>query len=80
MISNGQEKALRQILVNYANDDNAIEYEVIQAITSILGCDGEVTLRDQFAMAAMQGIIAHGGFVDAATAYKIANDMIEARK
>ncbi len=52
-LSNGQQKALQQVLLNYANNDEATSYEVICAITSILHCDGEETLRDQFAMAAM---------------------------
>jgi hypothetical protein len=53
MISDGQEKALKQILLNYANDDNASTFEAIKAITAVLGCDGGETLRDRFAMAAL---------------------------
>ena len=57
-ISSGQEQALKLVLLNYANDSNTTSYEAIKSITTILGCDGEETLRDQFAMAALTGSIA----------------------
>ena len=53
MISDEKEKALRQILVGYANDDDATTWEAVKAILGILGCDTGRTLRDEFAMAAM---------------------------
>lgn len=43
------------ILLNYANDDDASVHEAIEAIATILGCNNEITLRDQFAMATMTG-------------------------
>lgn len=44
-MTSGQEKALKQVLLNYANDEDTGSYEVIQAIAAILGCDGEVKPR-----------------------------------
>ena len=52
-MTKGQETALREILLNYANDDSATVYDTTQAITAVLGCGDSPTLRDQFAMVAM---------------------------
>jgi len=52
-MTDGQEEALRQVLLHFANDDNSTPFQAVKAITAILGCDSGMTLRDQFAMAAM---------------------------
>lgn len=83
-ISNGKKEALKQILMNYANNSNATSYGAITAITSILDCDGEKTLRDEFAMAAMQSILANNKTIDrnllGESAYFYADGMMAYRK
>jgi len=88
MILNGQEEALNLILLNYANNDSTGSYETIRAIKAILGCDGEATLRDQFAMASMRELIRNpqnwlmSRNADALSdsSYKIADAMMKKRK
>ena len=88
-ISSGQEQALKLVLLNYANDSQTTSYEAIKSITTILGCDGEETLRDQFAMAALNGYLStheswfrttdeHRGNITA-RAYLWADAMMKAR-
>lgn len=82
-ISGEQEKALSQVLVNYVNDDDTASWDVIEAIKGILHCDGEATLRDEFAMAALSGLLADPNVIAkgiAKTSYEIADDMLKARK
>lgn len=42
--------------------------------------DEKITLRDQFAMAALQGLLAFSGDASAKEAYLFADMMLEARK
>lgn len=83
-MSDGQEKALKLILLNYANDEDSSAYQTIQAISVVLGCDGQATLRDQFAMAALTALVAENPKEDrsfmAETAYFFADGMMEYRK
>ena len=56
-ISSEKQKALGAILFDYANNDATTTWETISAILGVVGQDTGMTLRDQFAMAAMPPIL-----------------------
>lgn len=56
-VSKCQYQALKQILQSYAVSSEYRIDDIIKSISLILGCDGEETLRDKFAMAVLQGYI-----------------------
>jgi hypothetical protein len=93
MISDGKRKALSHILSGYANNDDVTTYEALTAIIGLLDLDGQKTLRDEFAMAALNAIMQVDTPDDmrnlpaeevrdkvARFAYVWANAMMEARK
>ena len=87
-ISAEKETALRQILVGYANDDVFTTGEAVQAVLGLLGYDTGKTLRDEFAMAAMIGLLTREFVISSRedkqaagrVAYNFADAMMEARK
>lgn len=87
-ITDGQEKALGLLLLNFAAEEDSSTWETIAAIPSVLGCDREqATLRDQFAMAALTGLLSNTDVdltkpfpVAAKICYGMADAMLDARK
>lgn len=61
VLSYGKDQAIRQILLNYANNDSATTTGSLDAILGVLGYEADLqsqrTLRDEFAMAALNSLI-----------------------
>lgn len=87
-ISNEKLEALHQILLSCANDEDVLIADTKKAILGLLGFDTGKTLRDEFAMAALSGLLSTAtgkigtSDIRAATAlsYQLADAMTEARK
>jgi hypothetical protein len=91
MISDRKRQALAQILSGYYTNDQITTSEAVAGVLGLLEEDTGKTLRDEFAMAAMQGLFAGNSdefWVDVSRedlkththAYKWADRMLEARK